>query len=230
MADQHRAGKHVIDGNVEEALNLRGVQVDEESAVGAGGGEQIGDELGADGDAGTVLAILSRVSVIGNDGGDAGGGGALECVDHDKKLHQVLVDGIAGGLDDEDVDAADVLEQLEVDFAIGEALQLDLTDRNADVAADLFGQGPIGRAAEELEAPVLAEIASPLALGCRFGILRLRVRVLAGVGLLVGVARAGCLLVFQCYLSPFPLPSSIPPSWLALAAFWFLQIESWLGD
>jgi hypothetical protein len=45
----------VIDGNIEEALNLGGVQVDEKGAIGAGGGEQIGDELGADGDAGRSL-------------------------------------------------------------------------------------------------------------------------------------------------------------------------------
>ena len=162
----------MVDGNVEESLNLRGVQIDEERAVGAGGGEQIGDEFCADGDAGTVLAILARVSIIGNYGGDAGCGGALECVDHDQQFHQILVDGIAGGLHDKDVDAANVLEQLEVDFAISEALQLDLSDGNADVAADLFRQGTVGRAAEELEAPVLAEIASTLAFGSRFGILR----------------------------------------------------------
>ena len=91
----------------------------------------------------------------------------------------MLVDGIAGGLHDKDVDAAHVLEQLEVDFAIGKALQLGLADRNADVAADLFSQRPVGRAAEKLEALVLAEIAGPLALRCRFGVLGLRVRGLA---------------------------------------------------
>ena len=53
--------------------------------------------------------------------------------------------GIAGGLHDKDVDAANVLEQLEVDFAIGEALELGLAQRNADVAADLLSQRPVGR-------------------------------------------------------------------------------------
>ena len=228
MADQHRAGEHVIDGDVEEALNLRGVQIDEESAVGSGGGEQIGNELGADGDAGAVFAILARVPVIRNDGGDAGSGCALEGVDHDEKFHEVLIDGIAGGLDDEDVDAADVLEKLEVDFAIGEALQFDLADGNADVTADLFRQRAVRRSAEKLEAPVLAEIASPLALGCGFRILRLLVRVLAGVGLFVGVARTGCLLVFQryCHRSYFHLRGTSK-----LVGFGCIPvIQNWLGD
>ena len=164
MAHQHRAGKHVIDGNVEEALNLRGMQVNKQSAVGASGGEQVGDELGADGDARAVLAILAGISVIGDDHSDAGRRGALERVDHDQQFHQMLVDRIAGGLHDKDIDAANIFEKLEVDFAIGKALQLGLADRNSDVAADLFSKRTVGRAAEELEAPVLAEVASALAL------------------------------------------------------------------
>ena len=227
VADQHRAGEQMIDGDVEEALDLRGVQVDEKRAVGAGGGQQIGDELGADGDAGAVLAILAGVSVIRNDHRDAGRGGALECVDHDQQFHQVLVDGIAGGLHDEDVDAADILEQLEVDFAIGKALQLGLAHRDADVAADLFGQRPVGRAAEELEAPVLAQIASPLALGSRFGILRLRVRASGCDGSLppsllasLGRPAAACL---PTLLSPIPLPS---PSTSKLVGFGCIPVAT----
>ena len=66
----------MVDGDVEEALNLRGVEVDEERAVGAGGGEEVSDELGGNRDAGAVFAVLARVAVVRNDGGDAAGGGA----------------------------------------------------------------------------------------------------------------------------------------------------------
>ena len=44
------------------------------------------------------------------------------------------------------IHAAHVLEQLEVDLAVGKALNLGLAHRNADVAADLLGQRPVGRA------------------------------------------------------------------------------------
>ena len=140
VADENRGSEEVVDGDVEEALDLRGVEVDEESAVGAGGDEQVGDELGGDGDAGTVFAILARIAVVGNDGGDAAGRGAAERVLHDEQLHEVLVSRIAGGLDEEDVGAADVFEQLEVNLAIREALELGLADRHAEELADLFGE------------------------------------------------------------------------------------------
>ena len=48
---------------------------------------------------------------------------ALERVDRDQQLHQVLVDRRAGRLDDEDVGAADVLEDLAVDLAVAETGQ-----------------------------------------------------------------------------------------------------------
>ena len=160
----------MIDGNVEEALNLRGVQVDEEGAVGAGGGEQVGDELGADGHAGAVLAILAGVAVVGHHHRDPGRRGPLERIDHHQKLHQVLVHRIAGGLHHKDIHAAHVLQQLEVDLAVGKALDLGLAHLDADVAADLLGQRPVGRAAEELEPFVLAQVAAALALGRQFGL------------------------------------------------------------
>ena len=37
VLEQHRLGEQVVDGTVEEALDLRGVQVDAHDAVGAGG-------------------------------------------------------------------------------------------------------------------------------------------------------------------------------------------------
>ena len=48
--DQHRHGGEVVDGPVEEALDLAGVQVDAHSDGAApADGEQVGDELGGDG-------------------------------------------------------------------------------------------------------------------------------------------------------------------------------------
>ena len=83
----------------------------------------------------------------------------------------MLINRITCGLDDEHIHTAHVLQQLEVDFAIGKALHLGFTYRYADVTSNLFGQRPVGRAAEELEPFVLAQVAAPLALGSQFGIL-----------------------------------------------------------
>ncbi len=57
VLDQHRHGGEVVDRAVEEALDLTGVQVDADHAVGAGGPEHVGDELGGDGLA--TLALRS---------------------------------------------------------------------------------------------------------------------------------------------------------------------------
>ena len=179
VADEHGTGEHVVDRDVEEALNLRGVEIDKESAIGAGGGKQISNELGADGDAGTVFAILAGVSIVRNDRSNAGRRGAFEGIDHDEQLDEVLIDGITGGLHHENVDSADILEQLEVHFAICETLKLGFTDMNTDVPGNLIGEGTVGRSAEELEAAVLAEIAGAFAFGRGLSVLRLGVAALS---------------------------------------------------
>ncbi len=171
MTHQHRAGKQVIHRDVEEALNLRRVQIDEQRAVGAGGGQQVGNQLGADGHARAVLAILPGVSVVRNHHRDAGRRGALQRVNHHQQFHQVLIHRVAGRLNHEYVYAADVLEQLEINLAVGEALQLGLAHRNPDVPADLLGQRTVGSSAEQLETLVLTQIPRPFALGCGFGVL-----------------------------------------------------------
>jgi hypothetical protein len=53
----------VVDRAVEEALDLRGVQVDGHQPVGAGGLEQVGDQPGGDRLAAAVLLVLPGVGV-----------------------------------------------------------------------------------------------------------------------------------------------------------------------
>ena len=118
-----------------------------------------------------VLAILAGVAVVGHHHRDPGRRGPLERVNHHQKLHQVLVHRIAGGLHHKDIHSAHILEELEVNLAVGKALNLDLAHRNPDVAADLLSQRAVRRAAEELEALVLAQVTGPLALGDRLGVL-----------------------------------------------------------
>jgi hypothetical protein len=48
VARHHRRGEQVVGRDVEEALDLAGVQVERQHAVGAGMGDQVGDELGRD--------------------------------------------------------------------------------------------------------------------------------------------------------------------------------------
>ena len=93
-------------------------------------------DLGADRHARRArAAVLPGVAEVRDHRGDAAGRGALERVDHDAQLHQVLVGRRAGRLHDEDVARAHVLLDLDVDFAVGEAADLGLAEFDAEVAS-----------------------------------------------------------------------------------------------
>src|SRR5699024_11137427 len=111
--------EQIVHGYVEEALDLRGVQVHGEDAVGSGLGDEVGDELGGDGVAAFGLAVLPGIAKVRDNGGDASGAGAAHGVDHDQKFHQVVVDGLAGGLDYENIRASDGFPETEGYLAVG---------------------------------------------------------------------------------------------------------------
>ena len=69
--EEDRRREEVVDRDVEEALDLGGVQVDAEHAVGARGRDQVGDQLGGDRDARLVLPVLPGVAVVREDRRDA---------------------------------------------------------------------------------------------------------------------------------------------------------------
>ena len=128
----------MVDRDVEEALDLLRVQVDRQHAVGSGGGEHVGDQLGGDGNAGLVLAVLPGVAEVGEHGGDAGGARAAGGVDHDEQLHQIVVGTVAGGLDQKRVGAADVLFELDEYLAVGEVGDMHLAQVDAQIVGDLL--------------------------------------------------------------------------------------------
>ena len=155
VVEQDGQGVDVVDRNVEEALDLFGVQVHGQHAVDAGGDEHVGDQLGGDGHArGTRAAILAGVAEIRDGGGDAAGRGALEGVDHDQHFHQVVVGRGAGRLQHEDVATADMFLQLDGDFAIREAADIGATQIDVQLLCDVGGQLRVGVAGEDHQAVV----------------------------------------------------------------------------
>ena len=110
----------MIHGDIEEALDLCGMQIHAEHAIGAGGCYQIGHQFGRDGSSAGILAILTSVSEVGDDGRDSLGRGSAKAVDVDQQLHEVGVDGIAGGLNDEAVPSSNILVDPDDQFAIRE--------------------------------------------------------------------------------------------------------------
>ena len=72
------------------------MQVDGKNAVNARLGKQVGNQLGGNRNATFVFAVLTSVSVIRDNGGNARGAGAAERVDHNQQFHQRFVDVASG--------------------------------------------------------------------------------------------------------------------------------------
>ena len=149
----HKDGvaQQVVHGDVEEALDLAGVQVHGQHPVRACGHDHVGHQLGGDGIAALGLAVLAGIAEIGDHGGDAPGGGPAAGVDHDQQLHEAVIDGLAGGVDEKHVAAADGFVQGDGHLAVGEGLYLRLAQLGADDLADLLCQSGIGVTGEHLD-------------------------------------------------------------------------------
>ena len=154
----HRHGEKIVGGNVEEALDLAGMQIDRQHAVGAGFGDQIGHQLGGDRRARADFAVLAGIAEIGNHGGDAPGRRAAQRIDHDQQFHQIVVGGKAGRLDHEHVLAADIFLHLDEHFHVGEAAHLSLDRLQREILADGIGQGVVGIACDKAHAPRTVQI------------------------------------------------------------------------
>src|SRR5262249_8199475 len=109
-------------------------------------------ELRADGDAPLGLAVLPRVAEVRDHGRDALRARAAEAVDHDQQLHQVFVHRRAGRLNHVDVRAADVLEDLHGDLAVGEPVDLDLARIEPQELADLVPEHRVRAARKDQQA------------------------------------------------------------------------------
>jgi hypothetical protein len=68
----------------------------------------------------------------------------------------VLVHRETRRLHEKDIRSANVFQQLKEYLAVSESLQPGLAKRHTDELADLFGERPVGRPAEDLEALIFA--------------------------------------------------------------------------
>ena len=148
---EHGRGVEVVDGNVEEALNLTRMQIDRQHAVGPRFGDEIGNQLGCDGRARRVLAILPCVAEIRNHRRYAARRGALERVDDDQKLHEAVIRGTGGWLNNEDILAAHVVVDFDPYFRIGKLLDPRIRNRSKEFRGDAVRERAVGITAEQLD-------------------------------------------------------------------------------
>lgn len=130
-------GRHeLIDWDVEEALDLRGVQVHAEHPIGAGGLQEVGHQTRPDADARLILLVTTRVWEAGQDGGDATGRSTLERVDHEEGLHEAVIDRRCHRLNDEHIPVTDIFVDPRHQVPVGEFDGFALAHRQPEVFTD----------------------------------------------------------------------------------------------
>ena len=112
----------MVHRDVEKALDLRRVQIDNQRPIGARRGQQIGHQLRRNRNPRLVFAVLPGITEVRNHHRDAACRSALQRINQQQQLHQVHIHRIAGGLHHEDIGAAHVLLDLHIRLAVGEAL------------------------------------------------------------------------------------------------------------
>ena len=134
------AACQMVERNVEESLNLVGVQVHCQNAVSACCRDQIRDELRRNRIVGFRLAVLSGVAKVRHDGGNSARRCALQCVDQDQKLHQVVIAGRAGRLNDENIRASDRFVNVQTNFAVAEMQHFCVAEGQFQIRSDVLSQ------------------------------------------------------------------------------------------
>ena len=151
MIGQDLVRGELVGGDVEEAFDRFGVQVEQQQAVGARQRDEVRDQLGCDRFARPRLALLARVAVVGDDRRHPAGRRAPQRVQEDEELHQVLVDGMAGGLHHEHVVAAHRVLDLDVDLAVREPAHARIGERHRQLPRDQLRQLAVGAPTDQLE-------------------------------------------------------------------------------
>ncbi len=143
MIQQYRGREEIVHRDVEEALDLTGMEIHRQDPVRPRPGDQIGDQFGGDRRPGRHLPVLPPIAVIGNYGRNPVRGGSADGVDHDQQFHQRDVDRRAGGLNDEDIHAAHIFVDLDAGFAVAEGRDMGFPEGYAQVLRDFLGEGHI---------------------------------------------------------------------------------------
>ena len=127
------------------------MEVHGQHTVSTGGGDEVGHQLCGDGIAGLGLTILTGVAEVGDHSGDTGGGSTAQCVDEDQQLHEAVVNGLAGGLDDEYVAATNGLVNGNGDLTVSKGLYLAVAHGDAQTLTNGFSQRAVGICAKNLD-------------------------------------------------------------------------------
>ena len=119
VVQQNRGGINIIHRNIEEALNLVGMQIDSQNTVDPCRIQHICYQFGRNRNAdGTRTAVLARIAEIRNSCRDAACRSTFERIRHCQDFHQVVIGRCASRLKDKDIATAYVFQQLDGNFTV----------------------------------------------------------------------------------------------------------------
>ena len=144
-------GKEAVDGDLEEALELGGVEVHGHDVVHSRDMEHVCDELGGDGAPGLLLALLG-VREEGDDRRDTLGRGHLAGADEDDELHEGIVGLDIPGptLDDVDILPAHGLRERQAQLPVPILLPVSVNQRDSQPLTHLLRQVRVARTRDHL--------------------------------------------------------------------------------
>lgn len=94
--------------------------------------QHVGHQFGRDRRSALVFLVLPGVGEVGDDRGNAAGGGGPACIDHNQEFHKAVVDVVrARGLEYEDVFIPDGLADCDACFLIRVLKDHDLSELDA---------------------------------------------------------------------------------------------------
>ena len=143
--------QQMIHRNVEEALDLRCMQVHSQDAVSTGSGDHVGNQLSGDRIAALGFTILTGIAKVGDHGGNAAGRSTAAGIDHNKQLHQVIVDRLAGGLNQEHICATNCFKQGNSYFAVSKSFDFAVAQGQTQFLTNCLCKGRVGVTAENLD-------------------------------------------------------------------------------
>ena len=94
------------------------------------------------------FAVLSGISIIGNDNGDASSTSSSESGYHEKQFHQIVIDGRTRWLNDIDIFSSNIFFNHHIDFPIGKSSHRRLPQGNSQMTSHFQGQRHVSIARE----------------------------------------------------------------------------------
>ena len=115
-------GENIVNGNVEKALDLSGVQIHGHDPVRPCRRDEIGHQFGADRHARLDLPVLPCVSVIGDNCRYPLRRGPFQGIHDDQEFHEIVVHGARCRLQDKNIFTPDIFTDFNLRFTVAKGL------------------------------------------------------------------------------------------------------------